>query len=59
MSKLQETGAANEENIKIAAADFYETSKEYLEQRCCFNKEVEMFEWTNLRKVPYERMFKT
>lgn len=52
MAKLQETGAINEENVKIAETDFYKTSKEYLEQWYQFNQEVEIFEWANLRKIP-------
>ena len=51
--KLHETEAAiDEQNVKTAAAEFYRTSKEYLEQWCQFNTELEVFEWANLTKVP-------
>lgn len=51
--KLQNTDAAvDEQSVKTAAAEFYKTSKEYLEQWCQFNTELEVFEWANLTKVP-------
>lgn len=51
--KLQKTDVAvDEQNVKTAAADFYKTSKEYLEQWCQFNAQLAVFEWSNLRKVP-------
>lgn len=51
--KLQETDAAiDQQNVKTAAAEFYKTSKEYLEQWCQFNTELEVLEWVNLLKIP-------
>lgn len=50
--KLQKTGVVNEENVKSVAVEFYKISKEYLEQWCQFNTELEVFEWANLITVP-------
>lgn len=51
--KLQESEAAvDQQNVRTAAAEFYKTSKEYLEQWCQFNTELEVFEWANLTKAP-------
>lgn len=51
--KLQESEAAvDQQNVRTVAAEFYKTSKEYLEQWCQFNTELEVFEWANLTKVP-------
>ncbi|KAF2890983.1 hypothetical protein ILUMI_15190, partial [Ignelater luminosus] len=52
MVKLQETDAAVVQSVKTAATEFYKTSKKYLEQWCQFNADLEVFEWTNLTKVP-------
>ncbi|KOB64682.1 Uncharacterized protein OBRU01_21714, partial [Operophtera brumata] len=41
-----------EQDVKTAAAEFYKTSKEYLEQWCQFNNELHIFEWANLTRVP-------
>lgn len=38
MAKLQKTSAVNVENVKTAVADFYKTSKEYLDHLFQFNK---------------------
>lgn len=50
--KLRKSGLVDEENVKTTAAEFYKTCKEYLEQWCQFNAELEMFEWANLTTVP-------
>ncbi|KAL4719536.1 hypothetical protein ACJJTC_012989 [Scirpophaga incertulas] len=52
LGKLQEEAAVDQQNVRTAAAEFYKTSREYLEQWCQFNKELEVFEWANLTKVP-------
>lgn len=52
MVKIQETDAAAVQKVKSAAAEFYKTSKEYLEQWCQFNADLQVFEWANLTKVP-------
>lgn len=49
--KLQETDAAVAQSVKAGAVEFYKTSKEYLEQWCQFNTDLEVFEWANLSKV--------
>lgn len=52
MVKLQETDADVVQNVKAAATEFYKTSKEYLEQWCQFDTDLEVFQWANLTKVP-------
>ncbi|KAL4721569.1 hypothetical protein ACJJTC_007017, partial [Scirpophaga incertulas] len=55
LGKLQEEAAVDQQNVRTAAAEFYKTSREYLEQWCQFNKELEVFEWANLTNVPSGR----
>lgn len=52
MVNLQETDADVVQNVKAAATEFYKTSKEYLEQWCQFDTDLEVFQWANLTKVP-------
>lgn len=49
--KLQEIDDTfDQQNINTVASEFYKTSKEYLDQWCQFNIELEIFEWVNLNK---------
>lgn len=41
-----------EEYVKNVASEFYKTSYEYLEQWTLFTKELEIFEWASLTKIP-------
>ncbi|CAL1279908.1 unnamed protein product, partial [Larinioides sclopetarius] len=51
----------DEEFVKRATTEFYQTSREYLEQWTCFlTKEMEIFYWADLKKVPaWEDVYKS
>lgn len=53
MVKLKASGTyIDEVFVKSTATEFYKTSREYLEQWTWFTKELDIFNWADLNKVP-------
>lgn len=51
LTKLKNSFDIDEELVKITASEFYKTCCEYLNQWTVFNKDLEIFDWANLKKI--------